>query len=36
MASLRHIIMGRNGDYFLNYIDYSKIFEAILNLLLVI
>ena len=24
MASLRHIFMGRNGDYFLNYIDYLK------------
>ena len=36
MASLRHIIMGRNGDYFLNYIDYSKNFDAVLKLLLVI
>ena len=36
MASLRHILMGRNGDYFLNYIDYSKFFDAILKLLLVI
>ena len=24
MAGLRQILMGRNGDYFLNYIDYSK------------
>ena len=36
MASLRHILMGRNGDYFLNYIDYSKNFDAVLKLLLVI
>ena len=36
MASLRHILMERNGDYFLNYIDYSKIFDAVLKLLLVI
>ena len=36
MASLRHILMGRNGDYFLNYIDYSKNFDAILKLLLVV
>ena len=36
MASLRHILMGRNDDYFLNYIDYSKKFDAILKLLLVI
>ena len=36
MASLRHILMGRNGDYFLNYIDYSKHFDAVLKLLLVI
>ena len=34
MASLRHILMGRNGDYFLNYIDYSKNFDAVLKLLL--
>ena len=36
MASLRHILMGRNGDYFLNYIDYSKKFDVIPKLLLVI
>ena len=36
MASLCHILMGRNGDYFLNYIDYSKNFDAVLKLLLVI
>ena len=36
MASLRHILMGRNDDYFLNYIAYSKIFDAVLKLLLVI
>ena len=36
MASLRHILMGRNDDYFLNYIDYSKDFDAVLKLLLVI
>ena len=36
MASLRHIIMGRNGDYFLNYIDNSKFFDAVLKLLFVI
>ena len=36
MASLRHILMGRNDDYFLNYIDYSKIIDAIVKLLLVI
>ena len=36
MTSLRHILMGRNGDYFLNYIDYSKNFVAVLKLLLVI
>ena len=36
IASLRHILMGRNGDYFLNYIDYSKNFDAVLKLLLVI
>ena len=36
MASLRHINMGRNGDYFLNYVDYSKFFDAIFKLLLVI
>ena len=29
MASLHHILMGRNGDYFLNYIDYSKYFDDI-------
>ena len=34
IASLRHILMGRHGDYFLNYIDYSKNFDAILKLLL--
>ena len=34
MASLRHILMGRNGDYFLNYIDYSKNFDDVLKLLL--
>ena len=34
MASLRHILMGRNGDYFLNYIDYSKLFDTMLKLLL--
>ena len=36
MPSLHHILMGRNGDYFLNYIDYSKKFDAVLKLLLVI
>ena len=36
MASLRHIVMGRNGDYFLNYIDYSKKFDAVLKVPLVI
>ena len=36
MASLRHIVMGRNGDYFLDYIDYSKNFDVVLKLLLVI
>ena len=36
MASMRHILMGRNGDYFLNYFDYSKMFDAVLKLLLVI
>ena len=36
MTSLRHILMGRNGVYFLNYIDYSKNFAAVLKLLLVI
>ena len=36
MASLRHIIMGRNGDYFLTYIDYSKKFDAVFELLLVV
>ena len=35
-ASLRHILMGRNVGYFLNYIDYSKFLEAVLKLLLVI
>ena len=35
MARLRHILIGRNGDYFLNYIDYSNIFDAVLKLLLV-
>ena len=28
MARLHHIPMGSNGDYFLNYIDYSKMFDA--------
>ncbi len=36
MASLCHIHMGRNDDYFLNYIDYSKGFDAVLKILLVI
>ena len=36
IASLRHTPMGRNGDYFLNYKDYSKKFDVILKLLLVI
>ena len=36
MASLRHILMGRNGDYFLNYINYSKSFDDVLKLLLVV
>ena len=36
MAGLRHILMGRNGDYFLNYIDYSKFFDAVPKLLLII
>ena len=36
MASLCHILMGRNADYFLNYIDNSKFFDAVLKLLLVI
>ena len=36
MASPRHILMGRNGDYFLNYIDYSKKIYVVLKLLLVI
>ena len=36
MAILSHILMRRNGDYFLNYIDYSKNFDAVLKLLLVI
>ena len=29
MDSVRHILMGRNGDYFLNYNDYSKTFIAV-------
>ena len=36
MASLCHILMGRNGDYFLNYIDYLKNLDVVLKLLLVI
>ena len=36
MASLRYILMRRNGDYFLDYIDYSKNFDVVLKLLLVI
>ena len=37
MASVRHILMGSNGDlYFKNYIDYSKNFDVVLKLLLVI
>ena len=36
MASLLHILMGRNGNYFLNYIDNSKIFDTVLKLFLVI
>ena len=36
MGSMRHILMGRNGDYFLNYIVYSKNVYAVLTLFLVI
>ena len=32
MASLHHILMGRNGDYILNYIEYSKNFDVVLKL----
>ena len=36
MASLRHILMGRNTDYLINYFDYLKYFDAVLKLLIVI
>ena len=36
MASLRPILMGRNGGYFLNYIVYSKIIQVVLKLLYVL